>query len=201
MLHAMHYFMSRIITFTKASAEKVVGRLRRPQELPFAQALTSTLLNSQIRQAMQRLLREMTRFVLEGLEKAISLPKTKANWADTFCVVLVLCICLEAVQVASDSYAMAALRDDPKCGLSRAAICQELDVEPFKRLTDLFHMAYKTRKAAANKKSKKGFNPIRNGVTLNQGEEITPEMVDLVNEINLLIRDHGKSPFVNSLQR
>jgi hypothetical protein len=189
MLHAMHYFMSRIITFSKSSAEKAVGRLRKPQVLPFAQALTSTLLNLQIKQAMQLLHRETTRSVLAGLEKVISAPK-KANWADTFCVVLVLCICLEAVQVASDCHAMAALRDKPdKCGLSRAQICQDIDSEPFKQLVVLFHIAHKT-----HNKSKKGFNPIRNELVVNQVEGITPLMVNLVNEIKEIMRVHGKYP-------
>jgi hypothetical protein len=192
MLHAMHYFMSRIIGFSKTSAEMVVGRLRKPQVLPFAQAVTSTLLNLQIKQAMQRLLRETTEQVLEGLDKAISLQKSKVNWADTFCIVLILCICLEAVQVASDCYAMAELRDNPKSGLSRPGICQQIDAKPFKQLTDLFHMVYKTQKATTNKKSKKGFNPIQNGISVNLGEEIPPQMVNLVNEVREIMTTHGE---------
>jgi hypothetical protein len=197
MLHAMHYFMSRIITITKASAERAVERLRRPQLLPFeqaAQVLTSTLLNLQIKQAMQNLLRDMTGQVLKGLEKEmLVIPKAKDTWADNFCVVLILCMCIEAVQVASDSYAMAALRKDSSRPLSRIKICRALDDEPFRQLTDLFRTAYKTNRAKANQKSSLGFNPIRHGLGMKASEGITPQMRILVNEVKQIMIAHGKA--------
>src|SRR5271156_5281387 len=110
MLYAMQYFMSRVITFNKVSAEKAVEGLRRPHKLNFARTLTSTLLNLQIKQAMQGLLSATTDDVLLSLDAAMSGPKTKAAWADIFCVILILCMCIEAVQVANDGHAMAALR-------------------------------------------------------------------------------------------
>jgi hypothetical protein len=201
MLHAMHYFMSRIITFTKDSAERAVKRLRRPQLLPFeqdsqvsqvSQVLTSTLLNLQIKQAMQHLLRDMTISVLESLEKAmLVIPQTHDAWADNFCVVLILCMYIEAVQVASDSCAMAAHRKDPTCTLSRTDICRKLDHEPFRQLTHLFHTAFKTTRAKAHPKSKLGFNPIQYGLP-NAGEGITPQMRTLVNEIKQIMTAHRK---------
>lgn len=191
MLHAMQYFMSRIISFTKESAEKAIEGLRRPHTLKFAQTISSSLLNLQIKQAMQGPLSGTTNAVLEELEKAISKSKTKtASWADIFCVVLILCMCIEAVQVASDSYAMAALRKDPKCGLDRVVICRALDVRLFKRLTEMFHMAYKTPKAS--RKGSIGFNPIRIGLVVNKEEGITPQMVELVHEVKRIMATHGK---------
>lgn len=190
MLYAMQYFMSRIITFTKDSAEKAVEGLRRPHKLNFAQTLTSTLLNLQIKQAMQGLLFATTNEVLRGLDGAISGPKTKAAWADIFCVILILCMCIEAVQVANDGHAMAALRKDSKCGLSRLDICRLLDKEPFIHLTEIFHMAYKTEKAG--RKSRKGFNPIRCGLRVDPGEGVTLQMVKLVDDVKAIIDTHGK---------
>lgn len=190
MFYAMHYFMSRVIIFTKDSAEKAVEGLRRPHKLNFAQTLTSTLLNLQIKQAMQGLLSTTSNAVLESLDCAMSGPKTKAAWADIFCAILILCMCIEAVQVASDSYAMAALRKDPKCGLCRMEICRRLDEEPFKHLTEIFHMAYKTAKA--NPKSRIGFNPIRNGLRVDLDEGVTPQMVKLVSDIKAIITARGK---------
>lgn len=186
--------MSRNITFTKNSAEKAAARLRRPQVLPSAEVLTSTLLNLQVKQAMQSLLRDMTKAVLEGLETTILRLKTKAHWAETFCILLVLCMCIEAVQVASDRYATAALLKHPECGLSRLEICQALDDKLFKELTGIFHMVYKTYKAKGNRKSRIGFNPIHNGLVVHQDEGITQQMVDLVNEIKLIMTAYGKRP-------
>jgi hypothetical protein len=191
MFYAMHYFMSRIIIFTKDSAEKAVEGLRRPHKLNFAQTLTSTLLNLQIKQAMQGLLSTTSNAVLESLDCAMSGPKTKAAWADIFCAILILCMCIEAVQVASDSYAMAAIRKDPKCGLSRMDICRRLDEEPFKHLTEIFHMAYKTAKAS-RKSSSIGFNPIHSGLRVNLDEGVTPQMVKLVSDIKAIITAYGK---------
>lgn len=190
MLHAMHYFMSRVITFTEASAEKAVERLQKPQKLRFAQTLTSTLLNLQIKQAMQCLLQETTSSVLEGLDQIMQRPRTEATWVDTFCIVLILCICMEAVQVASDSFAMAALRKDPTSKWDRIVIFQKLDNEAFRQLIYLFHLAYKTPKT--KKKGGLGINPIRNGLQVNQDGGITPQMVNLVNDINQILAVHGK---------
>jgi hypothetical protein len=191
MLHAMHYFMSRIITFTKESAEKAIEGLQKPHMLKFTQTLSSTLLNLQIKQAMQGLLSETTNAVLEELEAVTSKSKTKAaSWADIFCVTLILCMCIEAVQVASDSYAVAALRKDPNCGLDRLGICRALDEKPFKNLTELFHMAYKTPRVS--RKCRLGFNPIRIGLAVNKEEGITLQMVELVDEVKRIMATHGK---------
>lgn len=191
MLHAMHYFMSRIITFTKESAERAIEGLQKPHTLKFAQTISSTLLNLQIKQAMKGLLSEMTTAVLEELETAMSKSNTKAaSWADIFCVTLILCMCIEAVQVASDSYATAALRKDPNCGLDRLGICRALDEKPFKILTELFHMAYKTRRV--NRKRPLGFNPIRIGLAVHKEEGITLQMVELVDEVKRIMATHGK---------
>jgi hypothetical protein len=194
MLHAMHYFMNHIITFTAESAEKAVTHLRAPRlfEIVNGPTLTSTLLNLQIKQAMQALLKEMTRAVLDGLDHILLGPKTKVSWASTFCVILIICLCIEAVQVASDSFAMAALRKDPACRLSRIDICHQLDDKPFKALVDIFHMAYKTSKA--RNKSRIGYNPIRNGLVVDENEGVTQQMVDLVNDIKQIMTVHGKRP-------
>lgn len=99
-------------------------------------------------------------------------------------------MCIEAVQVASDSYAIAALHKDPKCGLSRLVICRLLDKEPFKPLTEIFHMRYNT--ARANLKSRVGLNPIRYGLRVDAVEGITPQMVKLVNDIKALMNTYSK---------
>ena len=185
----MHWFMSRIVTFTKDSAEKAVGSLRSAQVFPVGQTLTSTLLNLQIKQAMKGLLFKTTKEVLNRLDGKIS-GRKRADWADSFCVILILCMCIEAVQVASDSHAMAALRKDSKCGLSRVNICRLLDEGPFKHLTEIFHMCYNT--ARASPKSRIGLNPIRYGLRVDLVEGITPPMVKLVNDIKAIMNTYGK---------
>jgi hypothetical protein len=188
----MHYFMSRIIMFTDESAKKAITHLRAPIFEIIGPTLTSTLLNLQIKRTMQTLQMDMTRLVLEGLQRVFLGPKTKASWASCFCITLIICLCIEAVQVASDSHAMAALRKDPACHLSRIEICRQLDDKPFKSLVDLFHIAYKTSKA--KNKCYLGLNPIRNGLVVDENGGVTQQMVDLVNEIKQIMTIHGKSP-------
>lgn len=195
MLHAMHYFLSRTITFTGESAEKLIDGLQRPHLLKYAETQSSTLLGMQISHEMRNLLSETTYAVLDELEKTLSKSKYRdGSWTDIFCVMLVLCICIEAVQVASDSYAMVALLKDPACNLSRSQMCQKLDKAPFETVTGLFHVVYKTRKASrkTGRKSSIGFNPIRNGIRIDSEEGITPQMVDLVRDIKQIMVTHGK---------
>jgi hypothetical protein len=198
MLYAMNYFMSRITTLTKESAERVVQRLRRPQSIPFEEAsrasvvLTSRLLNIQVKQAMQNQLCEMTTKVLKGFEKEmLENPKPQETWADNFCVVLILCMCIEAAQVGSDSRVMTALRKDPTCKLSRSEICQKFDNVPFRQSIHLFHMAYKTYRAKGNYEGKMGFNPIRYGFPDKTAKGIIPQSRNLVNEMKRIMADHG----------
>jgi hypothetical protein len=200
MLYAMHQFMSRITPLTERSAEKVIQQLQRPQSLPFVEAshnppiITARLLNVQIKHAMQRILRDMTGEVLKSFEtEMVIIPQKPDTWADNFCIVLILCMCIETAQVGSDSRAMTKLRTDRTCTLSRSQLCQHLDHVPFTRLTHLLHTAYKTNRAKANNKGKLGFNPVQFGFPNKAVEGITPQMRTLVSEVKQIMVDHGKS--------
>lgn len=177
--------MSRIIIFTKASAVEAVSRLRGPTTRNYLPVVTSQLINLQVKQAMHGWLCDMTAKVLEGLDAALApmLQRTKAAWADHFCTVLILCICIEAVQVASDGHVMAALRKDPVSPLNRVTTCRELDEGAYTHFTDLFHTFYKTQKKV---------NPIRDGLKANESDGITQQMEDLVLEIKDIMKRHGK---------
>jgi hypothetical protein len=186
--------MSRFITFTEASAAMAVSRLRGPTMQNYLPVLTSQLINLQVKQAMHSWLFDVTGKVLEGLDAALApgLQRTKAAWADHFCIVLILCICIEAVQVASDGHVMAALRKDPISPLNRVTTCRELDDGAYTHFTDLFHTFYKTQKKFNQHSNKGGVNPIRDGLAVNESDGITHQMVDLVLEIKDIMKRRGK---------
>src|SRR5580700_2173690 len=105
MLYAMNYFLSRIITFTNESATEAVSRLRMPMQFNYQRSKSAKLLNMQIKLEMYRLLHEVTRDVFERLEKELR-TRTKGSWATSFCVILILSSCVEAVQVAADGFVL-----------------------------------------------------------------------------------------------
>jgi len=194
MLYTMHYFMSRIVTFTKESVKEVITSLRAPRMLPYTTepTLTSTLLNLQIKQTMLSLLKHIMRDVLSGLEQLLTHRRTKSSWVDSFCVSLTLFMCIELVQVQVDSFAIAACRKDPEFVKFRLIISRALDEEPSRQLEELFHAAYKTFGSDLKKKGSSGFNPIRNGLRVDQNDGITQQMTDLVQDIRQIIEQHGK---------
>jgi hypothetical protein len=143
---------------------------------------------------------DMTGKVLEGLDAALApgLHRAKAAWADNFCIVSILCICIEAVQVASDGCVVAALCKDPVSPLNRVVTCHELDKGAYTHFTDLFHTFYKTREKCNQYSKGRGLNPIRDGLAVNESEGITCQMVDLVLEIKDIMKRHGKQVGNNS---
>jgi hypothetical protein len=165
--------------------------------------LTSQLINLQVKQAMHGWLFDITGKVLEGLDAALApgLHRAKAAWVDHFCIVLILCICIEAVQVASDGHVIAALRKDPVSPLNRVTTCRELDEGAYTHFTDLFHTFYKTGKKLKPHGDKGGVNPIRDGLAVKESDGITRQMVDLVSEIKDIMKRHGKQIVIYSKMR
>jgi hypothetical protein len=190
-LHAMHYFMSRIITFTEESAKKAVERLRIPMQLPYKRSLSSKLLMHQIKREMHTQQQELTLKVLKGLEKELK-SRSKNSWATSLCVILILSMCMEAVQVAVDGFIVQQkmLEKDRNNTLSVSRddgfdIGRRLDDLPFEDCREIFHMIYRSS-------SERGFNPIRDGVDVNKSIGIDEDTVILVNDIRRIMRDHRK---------
>lgn len=188
------YSICHPITFTPESAKEVVRHLQTPRPLQVADKpiLTAKLLELQIKGAMTLLSTEMAGEVLFELEHALPPRRSRSWWVISFCVHLILCICVEEVQIAVDGAIISALCEDSDRPLSRTEYCHKLDNEPYKILVDIFHIAYSTEKA--NEKSRRGINPIRNGLSINEEEGINEAEVNLVNEIQRLMQIYGKYP-------
>lgn len=160
MLHAIQYFMGRLITFTEESA-KTVYPIVEYYGAPRAEYLSSRLLNRQIKFAMHTLHRETTKKVLEELERLMRTRK-KDGWGPSFCAILLLCFCIESLQTAAETYVICDLSRCgrvgimPECSLRQSFVaCQTLDEYPFQRTTKLFHDIFQTHR------TRQGFNPFQ----------------------------------------
>lgn len=172
MLHACHYFMAHLLTFSDETAE-ILHRTVDPYGAPRGQYFSSRLLSRQVKYAMHVLHRELLRNVLEGLEKSMR-ARTKDSWGPSFCTILLLCVCIEGLQVAADNFIVCDLKKSEADGVAShysreqsLAACQKLDAYPFQQATRLFHDIYRSHRET-NGGGKEGFNPVRSlrlGVT------------------------------------
>ncbi|KUJ15459.1 uncharacterized protein LY89DRAFT_783598 [Mollisia scopiformis] len=162
-MHAIHYFMSTLITFSEESAEKVSRSIRNYDALlePY---LSSRLLNRQIKYVMHKLHRELTIEVLEGLERSLR-ARTKDSWGPSFCTILILCLCIEDLQIAADTMVVCdMLKKGNESQYTRDQsyqVCLALDEYPFSQCKRLFHDIYKSHKEANGGAREGGFNPLR----------------------------------------
>jgi hypothetical protein len=189
----MHYYMSRTITFTEESAKKVIESLRTPMQLPYKRRLSSRLLMHQIKSQMHALQVELTEKVLKGLYKEFK-TKARASWATSLCVILILSMCMEAVQVAVDGVVVQRLSERKTTDtlfLSRDdgfRISRQLDDLLFGNCVEIFHMVYRSKKGRKDR----GFNPLRDGIDVDKAREIDEDTVQLVDGIRRIMRDHRK---------
>ncbi|KAH9224397.1 hypothetical protein DL95DRAFT_452165 [Leptodontidium sp. 2 PMI_412] len=194
-LHAMHYFMGSLVTFTPSSAKSVYRCLERPSRSvePFR---SSRLLNRQVKTAMHALHQETTRRVLGSLETCLR-SRAKDSWAPSFCAILVLCLCVENLQTAAETMVVVdMMKGEGKQGFGRAEgldVCQALEKLPLAHCKGLLHDIYRSHKGGNGE-----FNPLK---ALHSGEEtgLNGKAQDLVTAVYGVIFD--KWPEILDLAR
>ncbi|RDW68411.1 hypothetical protein BP5796_09068 [Coleophoma crateriformis] len=161
MLHAINYSMSRLVTFSEDSAARLAEQLG-DFPVPY---ISSRLLNRQIKYAMHKLHRELTREVLKGLEKSMR-AKSRDSWGPSFCTILILSLCIEDLQTAADTFVVCDLvKDGIQANLNRGdsfTACSALEEYPYQRCTRLFHDIYHSHRQAGGRVKDGAFNPIKN---------------------------------------
>ncbi|PVH78181.1 hypothetical protein DL98DRAFT_516856 [Cadophora sp. DSE1049] len=169
-LHAMHYFMGSLLTFTPSSVESIYRRLGR-QPNRSESFHSSRLLSRQVKHIMHKLHRETTAVVLESLEKSLR-GRTKDYWGPSFCAILVLCLCMENLQTAADTLVVCDMQKTKgREGFVRAQsqdACQLLEDLPLAQCNRLLHEIYRSHKEGTGGAREAGFNPLR---ALHHGEE------------------------------
>ncbi|TVY55292.1 hypothetical protein LCER1_G004398 [Lachnellula cervina] len=192
MLHAINYFMKTLITFSDESARSVYQTLQ-----PFGGALepylSSRLLSRQIKYAMHKLSREITVEVLEGLERSMR-TRTKDSWPVSFCAFLVLCLCMEGLQIACDIYVVCDIEKCQKDGSNSAynrfqsyQASTKIDENPFSQCQRLFHDIYRSHKESNRGAREAGFNPLRNLANNDRSTGLEPAADVMVKSIYQMI--------------
>lgn len=136
--------MGSLVTFSSESASRVRGAVG-PSAGACDPHLSSRLLNRQIKCAMILLQQEITESVLNSLEKSMR-SKTRGAWGPSFVAILVLCLCMEDVQIAADTFVVCdIIKMKEREGMSpynrnhSHSICSALDEYPFRQCVKLFH--------------------------------------------------------------
>jgi hypothetical protein len=155
------------MTFSDDSAAEVLRNVEPFEDLeaPMPTAfLSSRLLSRQVKYVMNKIHRDLTETVLEGLERSMR-SRTKDSWGTSFCTILILCLCMEGLQVAADSFVVCdMLCKGPESQYRRDEsyeACQHLENYPFYQCKRLFHEIYKSHREGNGAGREAGFNPLK----------------------------------------
>lgn len=169
-IYAMHYVITRHLCITQESVFALQPTGLIPQD---ALWVTPRVLARQIKAIVDEHMQREMQHVFDLFSKSLK-PKHRTEWAPCLAAFLVLCLFMEAVETATDSFVVMEnevnLRngDPPKYKRSFALdICKEVENLPFKQFAYQFHNIYQTHSKDANTRS---FNPLFDNSFVDQGE-------------------------------
>ncbi|KAL2068770.1 hypothetical protein VTL71DRAFT_15108 [Oculimacula yallundae] len=193
-LHAIHYFMSHLITFTAASVQTIVQHLKRLKfpSTNLDQFPSSRLLSRQIKQIVHKLHVETTAKVLASVEKSLR-KRTQDYWAPTFATILMLCLCMENLETAADTLVVCdKLRGEKAEGFEKtdsAKACKDLEDVPFAQCKNLLHEIYRSTKESTGGTKDAGFNPLR-ALSNSRNTGLKGEANEMVHEVSNIVCDN-----------
>lgn len=161
MLHAIRYYMKTLVTLSEQSAHDVYTSM--PNLASYYNPYPcSRLLSRQIKYAMDRLGREITSKVLKSLELTMR-SRSEESWGLSFCALLILCLCMEELEIAADIFVVADMdQEGANSAYDRRqslAACQALEDNPFLQFKRLFHDIYRSHRKS--RRAGQGFNPLQ----------------------------------------
>ncbi|KAH9205613.1 hypothetical protein DL95DRAFT_85541 [Leptodontidium sp. 2 PMI_412] len=173
------------------------SRLAENAHNQFGSAASSWLMDIALNNAMRTLALQTVKVLLSDLERAMR-SRTRDRWAYCFAVILVLCSCVEEMQI----WALSLLDIEQKINglgdLSRRKwvlhACTSLEEQPVRIIVDIFHSIYRsTADSSYGTASNLGFNPlkqiIRNGCRIPKGTDFGLEghTVNLVRDLGQIV--------------
>jgi hypothetical protein len=169
-IYAMHYVMTHHLTLTPQTVASLAPTGLVPQGVPH---VTSRLLSRQIKAVVDDVMRqEMTR-LFKSFGSTLK-PKERKGWAPCLAAFLVLCLFMETVEAAADTFVVSEnqiclqTREAPRW--QRAFALEknaEIENMPFKQVAFQFHQLYQTHSRDAGSRS---FNPLLDDACLEPGE-------------------------------
>ncbi|KAK4443955.1 hypothetical protein QBC34DRAFT_416161 [Podospora aff. communis PSN243] len=169
-IYAMHYVMTVQLCLTAQTVASLAATELVPQGVPF---VTPRVLNRQVKAVIDDLMRaEMTK-LFKAFGSALK-PKERRGWAPCLAAFLVLCLFMESVETAADTFVISenqiAVREGETPKWKRAfALGKNKEIEnmPFKQVAFQFHQLYQTHSRDAGAKS---WNPLFDDACLEPGE-------------------------------
>ncbi|RSL50440.1 hypothetical protein CEP53_008791 [Fusarium sp. AF-6] len=169
-IYCMHYIMTRQLCLTRHTVDSLRSTGMIAQNDGF---VTPRMLARQIKSIIDELmLREMQQ-LFDIFSKSLK-PKIRREWAPCTAAFLVLCLFMEAVETAADTFVVAgneiSMRNSARPEYDRSVAlntCKEVENMPFKQFAYQFHQVYQTHTKEANAKS---FNPLFDNSFAEQGE-------------------------------
>jgi len=169
-IYAMHYVMTYQLCLTHQTVANLAATNLVPQGVPF---VTPRVLNRQVKAVMDDMMRqEMTR-LFKAFGSTLK-PKERKGWAPCLAAFLVLCLFMESVETAADTFVISENKisvqeQSPPKWKRSFALGKNAEIEnmPFKQVAFQFHQLYQTHSRDASARS---FNPLFDDACLEPGE-------------------------------
>lgn len=156
----MHYVLTRHLCITQGSILSLQDTNLVPQNVPW---VTPRVLNRQVKSLLDEQLQKEMQSLFDGFSRSLK-PKSRREWAPCLAAFLALCLFMEAVEAAADTFVVAQnevnLRNRTRPSYRRAFaldVCHEVENLPFRQFAYQFHQVYQTHSRDA---STKAFNPL-----------------------------------------
>ncbi|KDN66499.1 hypothetical protein CSUB01_00944 [Colletotrichum sublineola] len=169
-IYGAHFVMTRHLCITRPSVVSLQDSGLVPQEVPW---VTPRVLNRQIKAVIDELLMRDMQHLFDSFSKSLK-PKSRQEWAPCMASFLVLCLFMESVETAADTFVVAlkeiSLRNHTMPEYKRQDalnINREVENMPFKQFAYQFHQIYQTH---SRETSTKPFNPMLDNSWAEQGD-------------------------------
>ncbi|KAI1457200.1 hypothetical protein F4805DRAFT_198002 [Annulohypoxylon moriforme] len=185
-IYVMHYVLTRQLCLTQPTLESLKSTNMVPHSNNMF--LTARVLNRQIKAVLDEMLLREMQLLFDGFSKSLK-PKLRREWGPCLAAFLVLCLFMETVETAADTFVISqneiAIRNRSKPEYKRdfaLSLCREIDNMPFKQFAYQFHQIYQTHTRDTGAKA---FNPLIDGNIAQIGEldDASAEMVRSLKEL------------------
>ncbi|OTB06781.1 hypothetical protein M426DRAFT_318491 [Hypoxylon sp. CI-4A] len=186
-IYVMHYVLTRQLCLTQSTIASLRDTNMVPQNNPW---LTTRVLNRQVKAVLDEMLLREMQLLFDGFSKSLK-PKLRREWAPCLAAFLVLCLFMETVETAADTFVVSqneiALRNRSKPEYRRdfaLDLVKEIDNMPFKQFAYQFHQIYQTHTRDTGAKA---FNPLAEA-NLSQVAELDDAAAEMVADLKELLQ-------------
>lgn len=187
-IYAMHYVMTTQLSLTQETVASLAGSNMVPQGVPF---LTPRVLNRQVKAVIDDMMRQEMTKLFKAFGSALK-PKERRGWAPCLAAFLVLCLFMESVETAADTFVISENKicvseQKPPKWKRAFALGKNAEIEnmPFKQVAFQFHQLYQTHSRDAGARS---FNPLIDDACLELGE-LDRDAAAMVMQLRRLLQD------------